>query len=83
MNVIYATIRENPAWSDWANGDQLHDAPVESIVEVMLSGVSEPLLTLECENFVGHHSSDRAHQEAIANTLREFFAQVQSHVSGG
>lgn len=83
MNVIYATIGENPAWSDWANGDQLSDAPAESIVDVMLTGVDEPILSIECEGFVGLYSSKQAHKEAIADTLREFFAQVQSHVLGG
>lgn len=83
MNVIYATIEENPEWGYWANGDQLNNAPAESIVHVMLSGIEQPILSLECDGFVGHHSSAQAHQEVIADTLREFFGQVQSHVLGG
>lgn len=82
MNVIYATIGENPAWNDWANGDQVSDAPAESVVHLMMSGVDEPIFSIECEGFVGRYSK-QSHQEAIADTLREFFAQVQSHVTGG
>lgn len=83
MNVIYATINENPAWSDWASGDQLADAPAESVVCLMVPGVDEPILSLECEGFVGLYAFRQGRQEAIADTLREFFAQVQSHVTGG
>lgn len=82
MNVIYATLEENPEWNDWANGNQLNDAPAESVVHLMMSGVDEPILSIECEGFVGRYSK-QAHKEAIADTLREFFTQVQSHVLGG
>lgn len=82
MNVIYATLEENPEWNDWANGNQLNDAPAESVVHLMVPGVDVPILSIECEGFVGRYSK-QSHQEAIADTLREFFAQVQSHILGG
>lgn len=83
MNVIYATIEENPEWNNWASGDQLSDAPAESVVHLKVSGVDEPILALKCEGALGRLVGGRYPNEAIADTLREFFAQVQSHVTGG
>lgn len=83
MNVIYAVIEENPEWNAWADGDQVTDAPAESVVHLKVSGVDEPILTLDCEGVLGRYVSGRRQEEAVADTLRDFFTQVQKHATGG
>lgn len=86
MNVIYAVIEENPEWNAWADGDQVNAsvlAPAESVVHLKVSGVDEPILTLDCEGVLGKFVSGRRQEEAIADTLREFFSQVKNRITGG
>lgn len=59
------------------------DAPAESVVHLKVSGVDEPILTLDCEGVLGIFVSGRRREEAVADTLRDFCTQVQKHVTGG
>lgn len=83
MNIIYAVIEENPKWNAWADGDQADDPPAESVVHLKVSGVDEPILSLDCEGVLGTFVSGRRPEEAVADTLREFFTQVKNRANEG